>query len=96
MAGAEGAFGWDIGFPDGSDGKESCNPGDPDLIPGSGRSPGEGNGNPLQYSYLGNPIDRGAWWARVHGVPESDTTERERDACNMSNTDKQSSISEIY
>ena len=68
MAGAEGAFGWDIGFPDGSDGKESCNPGDPDLIPGSGRSPGEGNGNPLQYSYLGNPIDRGTWWAAVHGV----------------------------
>ena len=54
MAGAEGAFGWDIGFPDGSDGKESCNPGDPDLIPGSGRSPGEGNGNPLQCSCLEN------------------------------------------
>ena len=68
MAGAEGAFGWDIGFPDGSDGKESCNPGDPDLIPGSGRSPGEGNGNPLQYSYLGNPIDRGMWQATVHEV----------------------------
>ena len=37
-------------------------------IPGPGRSPGEGNGNPLQYSYLGNPIDRGAWWATVHGI----------------------------
>ena len=38
------------------------------LIPGSGRSPGEGNGNPLQYSCLGNPMDRGAWWATVHHV----------------------------
>jgi len=37
------------------------------LIPGLGRSPGEGNGNPLQYSCLGNPMDRGAWWATVHG-----------------------------
>ena len=43
-------------------------------IPGSGRSPGEGNGNPLQYSCLGNPMDRGAWWAAVHGSQESDTT----------------------
>ena len=43
-------------------------------IPGSGRSPGEGNGNPLQYSCLGNPMDRGAWWATVHGVAESDVT----------------------
>ena len=40
---------------------------DQSLIPGSGRSTGEGNGNPLQYSYLGNPMDRGAWWATVHG-----------------------------
>ena len=40
-----------------------------------GRSPGEGNGNPLQYSYLENPVDRGAWWATVHGVEESDTAE---------------------
>ena len=39
-----------------------------DLIPGSGRYPGEGNGNPFQYSCLENPIDRGAWWAAVHGV----------------------------
>jgi len=43
------------------------------LIPGSGRSPGEGNGNPLQYSYLENPMDRGAWWATVHGVAKSQT-----------------------
>ena len=47
------------------------NAGDLSLIPGSGRSPGEGNGNPLQYSYLGNPMDRGAWWATVHGVTKS-------------------------
>ena len=45
-------------------------------IPGLGRSPGEGNGNPLQYSCLGNPLDRGAWWATVHGAAkESDMTE---------------------
>ena len=49
-------------FPGGSDGKASAyNAGDPDSIPGSGRSPGEGNGNPLQYSCLENPMDRGAW-----------------------------------
>ena len=45
--------------------------GDAGLIPESGRSPGEGNGNPLQYSCLGNPMDRGAWWAIVHGVTKS-------------------------
>jgi len=57
------------GFPGGSSGKESAsNAGDPGLILASGRSPGEGNGNPLQYSCLGNPMDRGAWWATVHGV----------------------------
>ena len=60
----------------GSDGKEStCNAGDPGSIPGSRRSPGEGNGNPLQSSCLENPKDRGAWWATVHGVLKSQTTE---------------------
>ena len=55
-------------FPVGSDGKEpTCNAGDLGLIPGLGRSPGEGNGNPLQYSHLGNSTDGGAWWATVHG-----------------------------
>ena len=49
---------------------------DTGSIPGLGRSPGEGNGNSLQYSCLGNSMDRGALWAIVHGVPESDTTER--------------------
>ena len=58
-----------IGFPDGSDGKESaCNVGDLDSIPESGKSSGEGNGNPLQYSCLENPRDRGAWQATVHRV----------------------------
>ena len=49
------------------------NPGDPGSIPGSGRSPGEGNDNPLQYSCLENPMDGGAWWATVHGVAKSQT-----------------------
>ena len=50
------------GFPGGSDGKASaCNAGDPGSIPGLGRSPGEGNGNPLQYSCMENPMDGGAW-----------------------------------
>ena len=62
----------DLGFPGGDSGKEtSCNIGDAGLIPGSGRSPGEGNGNSLQYSCLENPMDRGAWWATVHGVAQS-------------------------
>ena len=53
----------------GSVSKESeCNAGDKGLIPESGRSPGEGNGSPLQYSCLGNPMDRGTWWATIHGV----------------------------
>ena len=57
-----------LGFPGGLDGKEpSCNAGDLDLIPGLGRSPGEGNGNPLQYSCLENFTDRGAWQARAMG-----------------------------
>ena len=52
-----------------SDGKASaCNAGDLGLIAGSGRSPGEGNGNPLQYSGLENPMDRGTWWATVNGI----------------------------
>ena len=54
-------------FSGGSDGEESaCNAGDPGSIPESGRSPGEGNGNPPQYSCLENPMDRGAWQATVH------------------------------
>ena len=57
------------GFPHSSVGKESaCNAGDLGSIPGSERSPGEGNGNPLQYSWLENPMDRGAWQATVQGV----------------------------
>ena len=57
-----------MGFPGGSDGKASaCNVGGPGSIPGLGRSPGERNGNPLQYSYLENPMDTGAWWATVNG-----------------------------
>ena len=58
----------------GSEGKAfACNVGDPGSIPGSGRSSGEGNGNSLQYSCLENPVDRGAWWATVHGVAKSRT-----------------------
>ena len=60
--------------PGGPDSKESaCNAGDWGLIPRLGRSPGEGNGYPLQYSCLENPMDRGAWRAAVHGVAESQT-----------------------
>ena len=51
----------------------ACSVGDLGSIPGSGRSPGEGNGNPLQYSCLENPMDRGIWWATVHGVTKSRT-----------------------
>ena len=61
-------------FPGGSDGKASVyNAGDPGLSPGLGRSPGVGYGNLLQYSCLGNPMDRQAWWATVHGVTKSQT-----------------------
>ena len=49
----------------------AANAGDEGSVPGSGRSPGEGNGNPLQYSYLENPMDSGALWAEVHGVTKS-------------------------
>ena len=63
-------------LPRGFSGKEStCNAGDTGSIPGAGRFPGGGNGNPLQYSCLENSRDRGAWWATVHGVSKSQTTE---------------------
>ena len=63
-----------VGFSSSSAGKESaCNAADPGSIPGSGSSPGEGIGYPLQYSCLENPMDRGAWWARIHGVTKSRT-----------------------
>ena len=65
-------------FPGGSEGKEStCNAGDSGSIPGLGRSAGEGTGNPFQYSCLENPMDRGAWWATVHGVAKSRTQQKQ-------------------
>ena len=69
---------YDTGSPGGSVVKNPpANAGDLDLIPGSGRSSGEGNDNPLWYSCLGNPINRGVWWATVYGVTEeSDTAMR--------------------
>ena len=67
-------FYWVEGFSGGSDGKESaCNAGDLDSIPASGRPPREGNGYPLQYSCLENPMDRAAWMAIVHGVTKNQT-----------------------
>ena len=61
-----------LGFSGGSDGKASdCNAVDPGSVSGLGKSPGEGNGNPLQYSCLENPMDRGAWRATVHGVTKN-------------------------
>ena len=66
------------GSPGDSDSKESaCNVGDLGLVLGSGRSPAEGNGNPLQYPYLENAWNKGAWWATVHGVTVLDTTEQQ-------------------
>ena len=63
-----------LGFLGSSAHEESaCNARDPGLVPGWGRSPGEGKGYPLQYSGLENPMDRGAWWAMVHGVVKSQT-----------------------
>jgi len=63
-----------LGFPGGSEVKASaCNAGDVGSIPGSGRSTGEGNGNPLQYSWLENSMDREAWWATVHRIAKSRT-----------------------
>ena len=63
-----------VALPCGLDGKGfACNTGDSGLIVGLGRSPGEGNGNPLQYSCLENSMDRGAWWATVHVVAKSRT-----------------------
>ena len=65
-----------MGFPGGLDDKESAgNAGDPGSIPGSGRSPREENGYPLQYSCLENSMDRRAWWATVYGTTESDMTD---------------------
>ena len=73
------AFDPALGFPGGSDGKESaCSVRDLSSIPGSGRSPGKGNGNPLQYSCLEKSIDRGAWWAIVYEVA------KELDTCHSS------------
>ena len=66
-----------MGFPGGLDSKESaCDAGDPGSVPGSGRSSGEGNGNPLQNACLENPMDRGAWRATDRGVAALDTTEQ--------------------
>ena len=63
-----------VGFSGGSDSTEpACNMRDLGLIPGLGRFPGEGNGNPLQYSSLKNSMDRGAWWATVYGVTKYQT-----------------------
>ena len=71
-----------LGFSGSSAGKEpSCSAEDPGLIPGSGRSPGEGHGNPLQYSCLENPMNRGAWQAIVHRVKKSWTRLKPMSMC---------------
>ena len=70
---------WALGFPGGSVIKNPpADAGDSDLIPGSVRSPGEGNDNPLQCSCLGNLMDRGAWWAVVHGVAKESATQQQQ------------------
>ena len=72
--GAEKRQGHNQSFPGGSEVKASaCNAGDMGSVPGSGRSPGEGNGNPLQYSCLENPMTRGGWWATVRVVAKNRT-----------------------
>ena len=74
-----------IGFPGSSVGKESsCNTVDLGSVPGSGKMPGEGNSNPLQYSYLGNPMDRRVWQAIVHGIKRvRHNSEGKVSACNV-------------
>ena len=75
------------GFPGGSDGKAStCDAGDLGSIPGSGRSPGEGNGYPFQYPCLENFMDRRAWWVTVHGVTKSQTLLSKEHSICSSNT----------
>ena len=72
-----GLYVYPYAFPGGSDSKESvCNVGDLGSVPGLGRSPGEGHANQLQYSCLQNSMGKGAWWAPVHGIAESNTTEQ--------------------
>ena len=74
-------------FPGGSESKESAgNTGDAGTIPGSRRSPVEGNDNPLQFSCLGNSMDIGAWWPRVHGVPKSRARLTSTQPCLLSNS----------
>ena len=85
-----------LGFPGGSDDKASvCNAGDLGSIPGLGRSPGQGNGSPLQYSCLENPMDRGAWPATVHGVAKSQTWLSDFTSLHFTSHVKDSSISQL-